>query len=126
MKKITAAITAIEGYVPENIMTNDDLSKIVDTSDEWITTRTGIKERRILKDRPTSDIGYESVTKLLKKKGIDPLEIDLVICGTVTPDFPFPSTANVISDRVGMKNAWSFDLCCSRSCNKFYQILNFC
>lgn len=110
MKKITAAITAIEGYVPENIMTNDDLSKIVDTSDEWITTRTGIKERRILKDRPTSDIGYESVTKLLKKKGIDPLEIDLVICGTVTPDFPFPSTANVISDRVGMKNAWSFDL----------------
>lgn len=110
MEKITAAITGVEGYVPDDIMTNDDLSKIVDTSDEWITTRTGIKERRILKGRPTSDIGYEAVTKLLKKKGIDPLEIDLVICGTVTPDYPFPSTANVICDKVGMKNAWSFDI----------------
>lgn len=110
MEKITAAITGVEGYVPDDVMTNDDLSKIVDTSDEWITTRTGIKERRILKGRPTSDIGYEAVTKLLKKKGIDPLEIDLVICGTVTPDYPFPSTANVICDKVGMKNAWSFDI----------------
>jgi 3-oxoacyl-[acyl-carrier-protein] synthase-3 len=110
MEKITAAITAIEGYVPETVMTNDDLAKIVDTSDEWITSRTGIKERRILKDRPTSDIGYEAVTKLLKKTGIDPLDIDLVICGTVTPDYPFPSTANVISDKCGLKNAWSFDI----------------
>jgi len=110
MEKITAAITAIEGYVPETVMTNDDLAKIVDTSDEWITSRTGIKERRVLKDRPTSDIGYEAVTKLLKKTGIDPLDIDLVICGTVTPDYPFPSTANVISDKCGLKNAWSFDL----------------
>lgn len=110
MEKITAAITGVEGYVPDEVLTNDDLSKIVDTSDEWITTRTGIKERRVLRDRPTSDIGYEAVTKLLKKKGIDPLEIDLVICGTVTPDFPFPSTANVICDKVGMKNAWSFDI----------------
>ena len=110
MEKITAAITAIEGYVPETVMTNDDLAKIVDTSDEWITSRTGIKERRILKDRPTSDIGYEAVIKLLKKTGIDPLDIDLVICGTVTPDYPFPSTANIISDKAGMKNAWSFDI----------------
>jgi 3-oxoacyl-[acyl-carrier-protein] synthase-3 len=110
MEKITAAITAVEGYVPETVMTNDDLSKFVDTSDEWITTRTGIKERRVLKDRPTSDIGVEAVNKLLKKKGIDPMEIDLVICGTVTPDYPFPSTSNVICDRVGMKNAWGFDL----------------
>lgn len=110
MEKITAAITAIEGYLPETVMTNDDLAKIVDTSDEWITSRTGIKERRILTDRPTSDIGYEAITKLLKKTGIDPLDIDLVICGTVTPDYPFPSTANIISDKCGLKNAWSFDI----------------
>jgi 3-oxoacyl-[acyl-carrier-protein] synthase III len=110
MGKITAAITAIEGYVPEHVMTNDDLSKIVDTSDEWIRTRTGIHERRVMKDGATSDMGAAAVKKLLEKKGIDPLDIDLVICGTVTPDYPFPSTANVISDKVGMKNAWSFDL----------------
>jgi 3-oxoacyl-[acyl-carrier-protein] synthase III len=110
MGKITAAITAIEGYVPEHVMTNDDLSKIVDTSDEWIRSRTGIHERRVMKDGATSDMGAAAVKKLLEKKGIDPLDIDLVICGTVTPDYPFPSTANVISDKVGMKNAWSFDL----------------
>jgi 3-oxoacyl-[acyl-carrier-protein] synthase III len=110
MGKITAAITAIEGYVPDHVMTNDDMAKFIDTSDEWIRSRTGIHERRVMKDGATSDMGAAAVKKLLEKKGIDPLEIDLVICGTVTPDYPFPSTANVISDKIGMKNAWSFDI----------------
>jgi len=110
MAKITAAITAVEGYVPDEVVTNEDLSKFVDTSDEWITSRTGIKERRILREGGSSDIAAAAVEKLLKKKGIDPLEIDLVICATVTPDYPFPSTANVVCDKIGMKNAWGFDL----------------
>lgn len=118
MGKITAAITGVEGYVPEKVMTNHDLEKIIDTSDEWITTRTGIKERHVLEDgKATSDMGAEAVKKLLKKKNIDPKEIDLVICGTVTPDYPFPSTANVISDKVGMTNAWSFDV--NAACSGF-------
>ena len=110
MGKITAAITAVQGFVPDNIVTNEDLAKIVDTSDEWITTRTGIKERRILKEGASSDMAAAAVKQLLEKKGIDPLEIDLVLVGTVTPDYPFPSTANVVCDKVGMKNAWGFDL----------------
>lgn len=110
MEKITAAITGIHGYVPENVVTNDDLAKFVDTSDEWITTRTGIKERRILKDGPTSDIAAAAVEGLLKKKNIDPLDVELVIVATVTPDYPFPSTSNVICDKLGLKNAWGYDL----------------
>ncbi len=110
MGKITAAITGVEGYVPDEVMTNDDLAKIVDTSDEWITTRTGIKERRILREGGASDIAAAAVDRLLKKKGLDPLEIDLVICATVTPDYPFPSTSNVVCDKIGMKNAWGYDL----------------
>jgi len=110
MAKITAAITGVEGYVPDEVVTNEDLSKFVDTSDEWITTRTGIKERRILREGGSSDIAAAAVEKLLNKKGIDPLEIDLVVCATVTPDYPFPSTANVVCDKIGMKNAWGFDL----------------
>lgn len=110
MGKITAAITGVQGYVPDYVMTNEELSKIVDTSDEWITSRTGIKERRIMKDGASSDMAAAAVTQLLEKKGIDPLEIDLVIIGTVTPDYPFPSTANVVCDKVGMKNAWGYDL----------------
>lgn len=121
MGKITAAITGVQGYVPEKVMTNADLEKIIDTSDEWITTRTGIKERRILEDKPTSEIGVQAVNKLLAKKGIDPKEIDLVLCGTVTPDYPFPSTANVISDRVGMTNAWSYDI--NAACSGFIYAL---
>jgi len=117
MTKITAAITGVQGYVPEKIMTNFDLEKIIDTTDEWITTRTGIKQRHILEDGPTSEMGAAAVQQLLEKKGIDPLEIDLVICGTVTPDYPFPSTANVISDKTGMKNAWSFDV--NAACSGF-------
>ncbi len=110
MEKITAAITADQGYVPDNVMTNEDLAKIVDTSDEWITTRTGIKERRILTDGVSSDMAAAAVAQLLEKKGIDPLEIELVIVATVTPDYPFPSTANVVCDKTGMKNAWGYDL----------------
>jgi 3-oxoacyl-[acyl-carrier-protein] synthase-3 len=117
MQKITAAITAVQGYLPDEVVTNEDLSKIVDTSDEWITSRTGIKERRIMRNGATSDMGAAAVRKLLEKKGIDPLDIDLLICGTVTPDLVFPSTANIISDKTGLKNAWSFDV--NAACSGF-------
>ena len=110
MEKITAAITGVAGYVPPHILSNEDLSKIVDTSDEWITTRTGIKDRRIMKDGASSDMSEMAVRELLKKTGTDPLDVDLVIVGTVTPDYPFPSTSNVVCDKVGMKNAWGYDL----------------
>jgi len=110
MSKITAAITGVQGYLPETIMTNHDLAKIVDTTDEWILTRTGISERRIMKDGASSDMAAAAVDQLLKKKGIDPLEIELVIVATVTPDHPFPSTANIVCDKVGLTNAWGYDL----------------
>jgi len=115
MKKITAAITAVHGYVPSEIVTNDDLAQIVDTSDEWITSRTGIKERRILRHGATSDLAVAAVGGLLKKANLDPLDIDLVVFTTVTPDYVFPATANVVCDKLGMKNAWGYDLnaaCC--------------
>lgn len=117
MGKITAAITGVQGYLPDNIVTNDDLAKFVDTTDDWITSRTGIKERRIMKEGASSDMAAEAINQLLAKKGIDPLDIELVICGTVTPDYPFPSTANVICDKVGMTNAWGFDL--NAACSGF-------
>lgn len=110
MKKVTAAITGVQGYVPETVLSNEDLAKIVDTSDEWITTRTGIKERRIMKNGASSDMAAEAVKGLLEKTGVDPMDIELVLVATVTPDYPFPSTANVVCDKVGMKNAWGFDL----------------
>ena len=110
MGKITAAITGVQGYLPETIMTNHDLAKIVDTTDEWILTRTGISERRIMKDGASSDMAAAAVEQLIKKKGIDPLEIELVIVATVTPDYPFPSTANIVCDKVGLTNAWGYDL----------------
>lgn len=110
MSKITAAITGVCGYLPEEVVTNDDLAKIIDTSDEWITTRTGIKERRILREGASSDIAAAAVEGLLKKTNTDPMDIELVIVATVTPDYPFPSTANVVCDKVGMKNAWGYDL----------------
>ena len=117
MNKLTAAITAVQGYVPDDILSNEDLSKLVDTSDEWIMSRTGIKERRIMRNGGSSDMAAAAVKQLLEKKGIDPMEIDLVICGTVTPDHPFPSTANILSDKTGMKNAWSFDV--NAACSGF-------
>ena len=117
MNKITAAITGVQGYLPEDVLSNEDLTKMVDTSDEWITTRTGIKERRIMKNGASSDMAAQAVIKLLQKKNIDPLEIELVILASVTPDYLFPSTANVLCDKVGMTNAWGFDL--SAACSGF-------
>jgi 3-oxoacyl-[acyl-carrier-protein] synthase-3 len=117
MNKITAAITGVQGYLPEDVLSNEDLTKMVDTSDEWITTRTGIKERRIMKNGASSDMAAQAVMKLLQKKKIDPLEIELVILASVTPDYLFPSTANVLCDKLGMTNAWGFDL--SAACSGF-------
>ena len=117
MNKITAAITGVQGYLPEDVLSNEDLTKMVDTSDEWITTRTGIKERRIMKNGASSDMAEQAVIKLLQKKNIDPLEIELVILASVTPDYLFPSTANVLCDKLGMTNAWGFDL--SAACSGF-------
>ena len=110
MSKVHAAITGVQGYVPEDILSNEDLAKIVDTSDEWITTRTGIKERRVMKNGASSDMAAKAVEGLLHKTNTDPLDIELVIVATVTPDYPFPSTANVLCDKTGMTNAWGYDL----------------
>ncbi len=109
---VRAAITGVHGYVPDYILTNAELEQMVDTNDEWITTRTGIKERRILKGegQGTSVMATEAVRGLLEKTGTSPSEIDLVICATVTPDFLFPSTANLICTRLGIPNICSFDL----------------
>lgn len=123
MSKIHAAITAVGGYVPEYVLSNTELEKLVDTSDEWITSRTGIKERRILKGAGlgTSDMGAKAVEELLKKRGISADEIDLLICATTTPDMQFPATANIITDKVGAKNAWGFDV--SAACSGFIYAL---
>lgn len=112
MTKIRAAITAVEGYVPDYILTNEELSKMVDTTDEWIMTRIGIKERHILKGegKGTSDLGEIVVKRILESKGIDPSEIELIICCTVTPDMLFPATANIIADKCNIKNGFGFDL----------------
>lgn len=114
-----AAITATAGYVPDNILTNSDLEKMIDTSDEWITTRTGVKERHIENDKnkATSDMAVEAVKLLCEKRGISPMDIDLLICGTVTPDMTFPSTSNLICAKIGAKNAWGFDL--NAACSGF-------
>ena len=112
MGKIRAVITGIHAWVPEYRLTNLELSKMVDTSAEWIMQRVGIKERRILKGEGlgTSDIAEHAVRGLLEKTGTSPDEVDLLICATITPDMAFPATANIISDKVGIKNAFSFDL----------------
>lgn len=119
MTEIKAAITGVAGYVPEDVLTNADLAKIVDTNDEWIRSRTGIEKRHILKGEGlgTSDMAVKAIEKLFLKTGTNPEEIDLIICGTVTSDYNFPSTANVISDKIGAKNAWSFDL--NAACSGF-------
>ncbi|NCC17383.1 MAG: ketoacyl-ACP synthase III [Bacteroidia bacterium] len=112
MAKIRAAITAVEGYLPDYILTNEELSTMVDTTDEWIMTRIGIKERHILKEegKGSSDMGAIVVNNILKNKSIDPSEIELIICCTVTPDMLFPATANIIADKCGIKNSFGFDL----------------
>ncbi len=111
-KNIKACITAIGGYVPEDILTNEMLEKMVDTNDEWIVSRTGIKERRILKDpkKPTSYMGIKASNKVIEERNIDPMSIDLVITATVTPDLPVASTAAYIATEIGAKNAFSFDI----------------
>jgi 3-oxoacyl-[acyl-carrier-protein] synthase-3 len=111
-QKILAAITAVGGFVPEDKLTNKDLESMVDTNDEWIKSRTGISERRILKGegKGTSDMGAPAVLDLCKSKGLDPMDIDCLICCTVTPDMTFPATANIICDKIGAKNAFGFDL----------------
>lgn len=116
---ITAAITAVGGFVPEDKLTNKDLEKLVDTNDEWIRTRTGVEERRILRGegKGTSDLGAPAVMDLLTKRGISPEEIDCLICATVTPDMVFPATANIICDKIGAVNAWGFDV--SAACSGF-------
>jgi 3-oxoacyl-[acyl-carrier-protein] synthase-3 len=107
-----AVIKGIGAYLPEYILTNDELSRMVDTSDEWIMTRIGVKERRILKEDGlgTSHMGALAVEDLIKKTGLNRDEIDMLICATVTPDMLFPATANIICDKVGIKNAWGFDI----------------
>src|SRR6201989_3275931 len=119
MSKITATITSVGGYVPEYRLTNKELEKIVDTNDEWIRTRTGINERRILKGegKATSDLAIPAIQQILEKKNIDPLDIDCIIVGTVTPDMIFPATANIVANKVGAKNAWGFDV--SAACAGF-------
>jgi 3-oxoacyl-[acyl-carrier-protein] synthase-3 len=123
MRTIKAAITGVGAYLPEYILKNDELSRMVDTSDEWIMTRIGIKERRILKGegKGTSDLGSKAVKDLLKKTGVQPEEIDLLICATVTPDMQFPATANIISEKCGIKNAFSYDL--NAGCSGFLYAL---
>lgn len=124
MPPINAAITAVQGYVPPDILSNADLEKMVDTTDEWIRSRTGIEERHILRTpgAGTSDMAAECVKGLLAKRGIQPEDIDLVIVATVTPDHPFPATANIVCDKCGIKNAWSFDI--SAACSGFLYALS--
>ena len=120
-QKLKAAITSVGGYVPETKLTNFDLEKLVDTNDEWIKSRTGISERRILREpgKASSDMAAKAIEEILQKKQLDPLEIDCIICATVTPDMVFPATANIIGDNIGANNAFGFDLgaaCCGLLC----------
>jgi len=121
--KTTAAITAVGGYVPKDKLTNFDLEKMVETNDEWIRTRTGIEERRILKEpgKGSSDMAVPAIEDILRKKSLDPKEIDCVICATVTPDMVFPATANIICDKIGATNAWGYDM--SAACSGFLYAL---
>jgi 3-oxoacyl-[acyl-carrier-protein] synthase-3 len=123
MDKIRAMVTGVQGYVPEYRLTNKELETLVDTNDEWIYTRTGIRERRILKgeNQGSSVMGVEAIKGLLAKTNTDPLDIDLIICATVTPDMPFPATANIIADKVGAKNSFSFDV--AAACSGFLYAL---
>ena len=124
MKKINAAITGIQGYVPDYVLDNKELEKLVDTNDEWIVSRTGIKERRILKgeNKGSSDLGTAAVNGLLKKTNTLPEEIDLLICATATPDMLFPSTACLIANKVGAGNICAFDI--MAACSGFLYALS--
>ncbi|MEM0996679.1 MAG: beta-ketoacyl-ACP synthase III [Bacteroidota bacterium] len=120
--KTTAAITAIGHYLPDYRLTNQELERMVDTNDEWIRERTGIIERRLMKDGATSDMAVHAINELLEKRGIGPEEIDLVIVATVTPDHIFPATANIVSHAVGANNAWGFDV--EAACSGFLYSVN--
>ncbi len=119
MGKTYAAITGVQGYVPDYILTNAELETMVDTNDEWIRSRTGVEERRILKEpgKATSDMGVEAVRGLLEKTGTSLDEVDMLICATVTADYPFPDTANLISYKLGIKNAFCYDI--NAACSGF-------
>ena len=112
MGKINAAITGVQGYVPDYVLTNKELETLVDTNDEWIVSRTGVKERRILKEegKGSSELGTQAIKGLLAKTNTSAEEIDLIICATATPDMVFPSTACIIANNVGAKNAFAYDL----------------
>jgi 3-oxoacyl-[acyl-carrier-protein] synthase-3 len=122
-QKIRAAITGVGGHVPDYILTNKELESIVETNDEWIVSRTGIKERRILKEegQGTSHMCEKAIRELLLKTDTDPKDIDMILCATVTPDFIFPATANLLCDMVGATNAFSFDL--QAACSGFLYAL---
>jgi len=123
MSKIKAAITGVGGHMPDYILTNEELSTMVDTNDEWITSRTGVKERRILKgEKGTSDMGAKAVIQLLEKTNTDPLDVDLIIVATVTPDHVFPATANLVADKAGCSNAFNYDL--GAACSGFIYALS--
>ncbi|MDL1892382.1 beta-ketoacyl-ACP synthase 3, partial [Sphingobacteriales bacterium CHB3] len=117
MQKKRATITAVGHYVPDKILSNFDLEKMVDTTDEWIRTRTGIRERHILENGATSDMAVEAAKNALKNRGIRPDEVDLIVMATITPDMFFPSTACLVQDKLGAKNAWGFDV--SAACSGF-------
>lgn len=119
-----ASITAVGSYVPEYILTNEEIETMMDTTNEWIVTRSGISERRIMKDKDKASayMGAEAVKEILKKKNISAEEIDLIIVATVTPDYQYPSTANIISDMIGAVNAWSFDV--QAACSSFLYALH--
>ena len=123
MKQINAVITGIGGYLPDYILTNEELSRMIDTTDEWITTRVGIKERRILHEKGlgSSYMGRKAAKQLLSKTGVSPEEIDLIICATSTGDHIFPSTSSIIAGKLGCKNAFTFDL--SAACSGFLYAL---
>ena len=116
-KKYSAVITEVAHYVPDKVVTNAELERVVDTSDEWIRTRTGIRERRFLEDQPTSFMAIEVARRILEKRQLDPAEIDLIIVATITPDMVFPATACLVQDRIGASRAWAYDL--SAACSGF-------
>ncbi|MCP4460326.1 MAG: ketoacyl-ACP synthase III [Cytophagales bacterium] len=124
MPQLRAAITGIHGYVPDYVLTNDELATMVETNDEWITSRTGIKERHILKgeNQGTSVMATKAIEGLLEKTNTDPANIDLIICATVTPDLVFPATANIIANNIGAVNSFSYDL--QAACSGFMYALN--
>jgi 3-oxoacyl-[acyl-carrier-protein] synthase-3 len=121
--KVTAAITGVSAYLPEYILTNKELETMMDTTDEWIMSRSGISERRIMKDpdKASAFMAAEAAKTLLKKKNLSPLDIDLIIVATVTPDHQYPSTANIVADMIGATNSWSFDL--QAACSSFIYAL---